>query len=179
LFVLQRLFFRLTETSGVDSGIFGDRNFGISNPHEVSNEFSVERKPEQFSKFRWKINYCVCWLLVDLACGLDFEPKDPRFNLQTAQKQRKKIHCPTRQSEISKDILRNKKLNSEAPLRKFELRSDSMDRSSTLQISTEANGRSSGELKPAEKNELQAKNKNCESFGINHRNFEPEFSPWS
>jgi hypothetical protein len=35
-----------TETSGVDSGIFCDRNFGISNPNEVSNEVSAERKPE-------------------------------------------------------------------------------------------------------------------------------------
>jgi hypothetical protein len=58
-FVLQRIFFRLTETSGVDSGIFCDRNLGISNPYEVSNEVTVERKPEKFSKFQAKINYCV------------------------------------------------------------------------------------------------------------------------
>jgi hypothetical protein len=37
----------------------GDRNFGISNPYEVSNEVSVERKLEKFSKFRSKMNYCV------------------------------------------------------------------------------------------------------------------------
>jgi hypothetical protein len=54
LFVLQRIFFRPTETSGVDSEIFCDQNFGISNPYEIS----VERKPEKFSKFRAKINYC-------------------------------------------------------------------------------------------------------------------------
>jgi hypothetical protein len=58
LFVFQRTFFRSTETSGVDSGIFCDRNFWISNPYEVSNEVSVERKPEKFSKFRAQINYC-------------------------------------------------------------------------------------------------------------------------
>jgi hypothetical protein len=50
-----KIFFCRTETSGVDSGIFCDRNFGISNPYEVS----VERKPEKFSKFRAKMNYCV------------------------------------------------------------------------------------------------------------------------
>jgi hypothetical protein len=36
-----------------------------------------------------------------------------------------------------------------------------MDQSSTLQISTEANERSSGEGKPVEKKELRAKNKDC------------------
>jgi hypothetical protein len=30
-----------------------------SNPYKVSNEVSVERKPEKFSKFRAIINYCV------------------------------------------------------------------------------------------------------------------------
>jgi hypothetical protein len=59
LFVLQIIFFRLTETLGVDSGIFCNRNFGISNPYEVYNEVSVERKLEKFSKFQAKINYCV------------------------------------------------------------------------------------------------------------------------
>jgi hypothetical protein len=43
------------------------------------------------------------------------------------------------------------------------------ERSSTLQISTEANVRSSGELKPAKINELQAKNKDCEYFSILER----------
>jgi hypothetical protein len=37
-------------------------------------------------------------------------------------------------------------------------------RSSTLQISTDANERSSGERKLAEKNELRAKNKEYEEF---------------
>jgi hypothetical protein len=36
-----------------------------------------------------------------------------------------------------------------------------MNRSSTLQISTEANERNSGERKPAVKNELRVKNKDC------------------
>jgi hypothetical protein len=31
----------------------------------------------------------ICWLLGDLASGLDFEPKDPRFNPQTAKKANK------------------------------------------------------------------------------------------
>jgi hypothetical protein len=35
------------------------RNFKISNPYKVSNEVSVERKAEKFTKFRAKINYCV------------------------------------------------------------------------------------------------------------------------
>jgi hypothetical protein len=48
-----------TETLVGDSGIFNDRNFSISNPYEVSNEVLVERKPEKFSKFWAKINYCV------------------------------------------------------------------------------------------------------------------------
>jgi hypothetical protein len=52
-------FFCPTETSVVVFGIFCDRNFGISNPYEVSNEVSVERKPEKFSKFQAKMNYCV------------------------------------------------------------------------------------------------------------------------
>jgi hypothetical protein len=52
-------FFCLTETSGVNSGIFCDPNFGISNPYEVSNNVSVERKPEKFSKFQAKMNYSV------------------------------------------------------------------------------------------------------------------------
>jgi hypothetical protein len=56
---LQRIGFRPTETSGVDFGIFCDRNFGISYPYEVSNEISVEWKPEKFSKFRAKMNDCV------------------------------------------------------------------------------------------------------------------------
>jgi hypothetical protein len=50
--------FVLTKLSGVDSGIYCDQNFGISNPYEVSNKVSVERKPEEFSKFRAKINNC-------------------------------------------------------------------------------------------------------------------------
>jgi hypothetical protein len=58
LFVLQR-FFCPTETSGIDFGIFCDRKYGISNPYKVSNEVSIERKPEKFSKFQAKINYCV------------------------------------------------------------------------------------------------------------------------
>jgi hypothetical protein len=37
-------FFCPTETSGVDSGNFCDRYFGISNPYELSNEISVERQ---------------------------------------------------------------------------------------------------------------------------------------
>jgi hypothetical protein len=49
-------FFCPTETLGVDSGIFCDRNFGISNPYEVSNKVSDERKPEKFSKFQAKMN---------------------------------------------------------------------------------------------------------------------------
>jgi hypothetical protein len=53
------MFFRPTEASGVDSGIFCDRNFGIPNPYEVYNEVLVEWKPEKFSKFRAKINYCI------------------------------------------------------------------------------------------------------------------------
>jgi hypothetical protein len=52
-------FFCPTETSGVGSGIFCDRNFGILNPYEVSNEVSVERKPEKFSKFQAKMNNSV------------------------------------------------------------------------------------------------------------------------
>jgi hypothetical protein len=48
-------FFRPIETAGVDFEIFCDQNFGISNPYEVS----VERKPEKFSKFQVKMNYCV------------------------------------------------------------------------------------------------------------------------
>jgi hypothetical protein len=36
LLVLQRFFFCLTETSGVDSGIFCDRNFGISNTTKIT-----------------------------------------------------------------------------------------------------------------------------------------------
>jgi hypothetical protein len=47
---------RPTETSGVDSGIFCYRNFRSA---EVSNEVSIERKPEKFSKFQAKMNYCV------------------------------------------------------------------------------------------------------------------------
>jgi hypothetical protein len=44
-------FFRPTQTLGVVSGIFCNRNFGISSPYEVSIK--------KFSKFRAKINYCV------------------------------------------------------------------------------------------------------------------------
>jgi hypothetical protein len=53
LFVLQRFF--LSHRNFVCW--FRDflRNFGISNPYEVS----VERKPEKFSKFQAKMNYCV------------------------------------------------------------------------------------------------------------------------
>jgi hypothetical protein len=54
-----KAFFCSTETSGVDSGTFCDQNFGISYPYEVSNEVSDDQKPEKFSKFRAKINYCV------------------------------------------------------------------------------------------------------------------------
>jgi hypothetical protein len=43
-----------TETSGVNSGIFGYRNFRIAKKQEVSNKVSVERKPEKFSKFQAK-----------------------------------------------------------------------------------------------------------------------------
>jgi hypothetical protein len=42
-----KIFFCPTETSGFDSGIFLDQNFGISNPYEFS---------EKFSKFRAKMN---------------------------------------------------------------------------------------------------------------------------
>jgi hypothetical protein len=35
------------------------RNFGISNPYEVSNEVSVEWEPEKFLKFQAKMNDCV------------------------------------------------------------------------------------------------------------------------
>jgi hypothetical protein len=55
LFVLQRKFVRPTEISGVDSGIFSDRNFGISSPYEVSNEVSVEWKPENSRSFGRKL----------------------------------------------------------------------------------------------------------------------------
>jgi hypothetical protein len=48
-----------TETSGVNSGIFCYRNFRSAKKHEVSNEVSVERKPEKFSMFQVKMNYCV------------------------------------------------------------------------------------------------------------------------
>jgi hypothetical protein len=54
-----KIFYCPTKTSGVDSGIFCNRKFGISNRYEVSIEVSVERKPEKFSKFRAKMNCCV------------------------------------------------------------------------------------------------------------------------
>jgi hypothetical protein len=73
-FPIQTSSFR-TETSGFwkpkfrvfkpNFGIFCDRNFGISNPYEVSNEISnevsVKRKPQKFSKFRAKMNYCALY----------------------------------------------------------------------------------------------------------------------
>jgi hypothetical protein len=53
-------FFCPNETSGdVDSGIFCNRNFRISNPYEVFNEVLIERKTAKFSKIRAKMNYCV------------------------------------------------------------------------------------------------------------------------
>jgi hypothetical protein len=69
LFVLQRFFFCPTETSGVDAGIFSDRNFGISNPYEVSNEVLVERKPEKFSKFQAQ------WITVNVKRWKKFLPE--------------------------------------------------------------------------------------------------------
>jgi hypothetical protein len=39
-----------------------------------------------FEMFKFKIFSEICWRLGDLASGLDFEPKDSRFNPQTAQK---------------------------------------------------------------------------------------------
>jgi hypothetical protein len=50
---------RTNETSSVNSGIFCYRNFRSAKKHEVSNEVSVERKLEKFSKFQAKMNYCV------------------------------------------------------------------------------------------------------------------------
>jgi hypothetical protein len=50
---------RTTETSGVNSGSFCYRNFRSAKKHEVSNEVSVEGKPEKFSKFQAKKKNCV------------------------------------------------------------------------------------------------------------------------
>jgi hypothetical protein len=47
VFILQGFFFP-NETSGVDSGIFCDRNFGVSNPYEVSVEPENRRHSRSF-----------------------------------------------------------------------------------------------------------------------------------
>jgi hypothetical protein len=56
-FETKKLFFVLPKLCALIPGFFGTE---ISEyPYEVSKEVSVERKPEKFSKFQAKINYCV------------------------------------------------------------------------------------------------------------------------
>jgi hypothetical protein len=50
---------RPTKISGVNFGILCYRNFRSAKKYEVSNEVSVERKPEKFTKFQAKMNYYV------------------------------------------------------------------------------------------------------------------------
>jgi hypothetical protein len=50
-------------------------------------------------------------LVGNLASGVDFEPKNPGFNPETAQKSEYKFHCPTRQSETTFYEIENKTSN--------------------------------------------------------------------
>jgi hypothetical protein len=93
-----------------------------------------------------------------LASGVDFEPKDPGFNPQTAQKSKKKSIF---YQAIRNVILRNKKLSAERSVRKIELWTNSVNEVANFD-------RSSGERKSVKINELRAKNKDCVASKCSH-----------